>query len=139
MFRLIENYVSIKNTFVTIERVPSSAGKSSSGVSARTTGRTRSPVKRERGSRPPSASTASSSVAPSPAPATSGAPTVRKTSGAEKLRKDSVGGSSKESDTTATKDASTRRQRPSKNLFITTCIPTHCRIGNYMKIGKAIM
>ena len=91
--------------------MPSSSGKSSSGVSARTAGRTRSPVKRERGSRPPSASTASSSVAPSPAPASSGAPSVRKTSGAEKLRKDSVGGSSKESET---KDTSTRRQRPSK-------------------------
>ena len=95
--------------------MPSSAGKSSSGTSARHAGRTRSPVKRDRSSRPPSASTASSSVAPSPGPVSSGVPTGRKASGAEKLRKDSVGGSSKESDTTAvSKEASSRRQRPSK-------------------------
>ena len=96
------------------ERVPSTTGKSSSGASSRSTARTRSPVKRERGSRPPSASTASSSVAPSPAPVTSGISTGRKTTGTERVRKDSAGGNSKENDHTAQKDASARRQRPSK-------------------------
>ena len=103
-----------KYFFSKSERVPSTTGKSSSGASSRSTARTRSPVKRERGSRPPSASTASSSVAPSPAPVTSGLSTGRKTTGTERLRKDSAGGNSKENDNTTQKDTSTRRQRPSK-------------------------